>query len=34
MDTETVTEDREVSEEIRKEQIETEGAADAGRRDR
>ena len=32
--TETVTEDREVSEEVRKEQIETEDATDAGRRDR
>jgi uncharacterized protein (TIGR02271 family) len=34
MDTETVTEDQEVSEEVRKEQIEAEGAADAGRRGR
>jgi uncharacterized protein (TIGR02271 family) len=34
MGTETVTEDREVSEEVRKEQIETEGDTAAGRRDR
>jgi uncharacterized protein (TIGR02271 family) len=32
LDTETVTEDREVSEEIRKEQIETEGTESGGRR--
>jgi stress response protein YsnF len=32
--TETVTEDQQVSEEVRKEQIETEGDTDAGRRGR